>query len=102
MKIAVFCPNWVGDMVMATPALRAVRRHLPGAEIVAVVRPYVAGVLDGLDLVDRRLLHNPQSPARPVAPGSATATRGWRFARRLRRERFDVALLLANSFRSAG
>ena len=36
MKIAVFCPNWVGDLVMATPALYGIRRHFPGAEIVGV------------------------------------------------------------------
>ncbi len=100
MKIAVFCPNWVGDMVMATPALRAVRRHFSGAEIVAVVRPYVAGVLDGLDLVDRRLLHDPRNSARSPA-ANAPAARGIGFARRLRRERFDAALVLPNSFRSA-
>jgi len=100
MKIAVFCPNWVGDMVMATPALRAVRREFAAAEIVAVVRPYVAGVLDGLDLVDRRLLHDPRSAAQG-AGAVAAASRGWKFASRLRRERFDVALVLPNSFRSA-
>jgi heptosyltransferase-2 len=98
MKIAVFCPNWVGDLVMATPALRAVRRRFPNAEIVAVLRPYVAEVLDGLELVDRQLLHDPRNNAaqRPQA-----GPRGWQFARRLRGERFDVALLLPNSFRSA-
>src|SRR5262249_17829389 len=68
MKIAVFCPNWVGDMVMATPALRAIRRQFSRAEIVAVVRPYVAEVLDGLDLVDRRMLHDPWKKA----PGAQT------------------------------
>ena len=26
MRIAVFLPGWVGDVVMATPALRALRR----------------------------------------------------------------------------
>jgi heptosyltransferase-2 len=100
MKIAIFCPNWVGDLVMATPALRAVRRQFPQAEIVAVLRPYVADVLDGLDLVDRRLLHSPRLKSMwrktPVE-----ASRGLRFAGRLRREKFDLALLLANTFRSA-
>jgi len=91
-KIAVFLPNWVGDAVMATPALRAVRRTFAEAEIVAVLRPYVADVLAGLDLVDRQLLHNPR--------GGDRHSRGWRFARRLRRERFDVVLLLPNSLRS--
>jgi len=100
MKIAVFCPNWVGDMVMATPAMRAVRRRFPRAEIVAVVRPYVAEILDGLDLIDRRLLHDPKSAKQTKRPRAANAS-GWRFARRLRKERFDLALLLPNSFRSA-
>lgn len=95
MKIAIFCPNWVGDMVMATPALRAVRTQYPLAEIVAVVRPYVSEVLAGLDLVDRTLLHSP--PGRPGSGGLS----GWAFARELRREDFDWALLLPNSFRSA-
>jgi heptosyltransferase-2 len=99
MKIAIFCPNWVGDMVMATPALRAVRRHYPDAEIVAVLRPYVAEVLDGLDLIDRQLLHDP----RPGSLWQGThpdAAWGLRFGARLRRERFDLALLLTNTFRS--
>src|SRR5260221_1133155 len=100
MKIAVFCPNWVGDLVMATPALRGIRRHFPHAEIVAILRPYVAGVLEGLDLVDRLLLAgSPRGAGSPELAG--TATESWDFARRLRAERFDLALLLPNSFRSA-
>jgi heptosyltransferase-2 len=101
MKIAVFCPNWVGDMVMATAALRAIRRQFSRAEIVAVVRPYVADVLDGLDLVDRRMLHDPWKKALGTQTTVARSSRGWQFARRLRAERFDVALVLPNSFRSA-
>jgi heptosyltransferase II len=96
MKIAIFCPNWVGDMVMATPALRAMREHYPRAEIVAVVRPYVADVLTGLTSIDRMLLHAPLRRA-----GGSKAASGWQFARQLRQERFDWALLLPNSFRSA-
>jgi heptosyltransferase-2 len=101
MKIAVFCPNWVGDMVMATPALRAIRRQFSRAEIVAVVRPYVADVLDGLDLVDRRILHDPWKKNLGTQTTVSRSSRGWQFARRLRAERFDVALVLPNSFRSA-
>jgi heptosyltransferase-2 len=97
MKIAIFCPNWVGDMVMATPALRAMRREYRRAEIVAVLRPYVADVLAGLDLVDRCLIHQPFGRRKGAAKGLA----GWRFATALRREQFDLALVLPNSFRSA-
>ena len=99
MKIAIFCPNWVGDVVMATPALRAMRQQYPDAEIVAILRPYVADVLDGLNLVDRMLVHDPRlhSVWRPRHPDAAW---GLRFGIRLRREQFDLALLLTNTYRS--
>ncbi|MBS0266177.1 MAG: lipopolysaccharide heptosyltransferase II [Planctomycetes bacterium] len=99
MKIAIFCPSWVGDMVMATPALRAVRRDFPQATVVAVVRPYVAGVLDGLDLVDRRILHDPRRAY--IASDDHDGLAGWPFGAQLRRENFDAAILLTNTFRSA-
>ncbi len=52
MNIAVFLPNWIGDAVMATPAVRALRDHYRGARMIAVVRPYVAGVFGGCDWFD--------------------------------------------------
>ena len=33
MKVIVFCPNLIGDTVMATPAFRALRRGLAGATV---------------------------------------------------------------------
>ena len=48
MRVGVFLPNWIGDVVMATPAVRAVRTHLgPEAQLFGVMRPYVAEVLRG-------------------------------------------------------
>ena len=44
-RIALFLPNWVGDVVMATPALRALREHFQADELIGVMRPYVADVL---------------------------------------------------------
>jgi heptosyltransferase-2 len=79
-------PNWVGDVVMATPALAALRAAHPGAEMVAEGRPYLAGLARGLPGVDRFL---------PAV--RATAAR----ARALRAERFDWAVLLPDSVRSA-
>lgn len=93
MKIAVFLPNWIGDVVMATPALRSLRQRFGDAEIVGVLRPYVADVLAGLDVIDRFIDHDPR--------GRQPDNRGWPFVRRLRREKFDLALLLPNSLRSA-
>ena len=57
-KIAVVLPNHLGDVVMATPALRALRRGRPGAEIRAVVRSSLAGVLRGAPWIDAFTTHD--------------------------------------------
>jgi heptosyltransferase II len=93
MKIALFLPNWIGDVVMATPALRALRKRFAQAEMVAILRPYVADAIAGLNLVDRSIAHDPK--------GRSRDDRGLRFVRRLKQERFDVAVLFPNSLRTA-
>ena len=101
MKLAVFLPNWIGDEVIATPALRAIRNHFAGAEIVGVLRPYVADVLAGLDLVDRVVLHNPRASSGWPRQDHAEAPARCSLVRQLRREQFDLAVLFPNSWRSA-
>jgi heptosyltransferase-2 len=91
MQIAVFLPNWIGDAVMATPALRALRQHFPAARIIGLVKPYVAGVLDGGDWFDELMLYNGGRWSQGVV---ATA-------RQLRRRAIDIAILFPNSFRTA-
>ena len=91
MNIAVFLPNWIGDAVMATPAVRALRDHYRGARVVAVVRPYVAGVFSGCDWFDDVVFLRGKS----WQDGTATA------ALRLRKIGVDLAVLFPNSFRSA-
>ena len=92
-RVAVFLPNPVGDVVMATPVLRALRRALPDAHIVTVARDPANQVMAGSGwqngtIVDRS--------------GRAPKIRNLlRTAREVRRGRFDLALLLPNSFRKA-
>lgn len=93
MKLAVFLPNWIGDAVMATPALRAIRDRFPDAEVLGIMRPVIADTLAGSDYCDRVLLYNPR--------GKNPEQRGWRFIQKLRAERCDTAILFPNSLRSA-
>jgi heptosyltransferase II len=94
MKIAVFLPNWLGDLAMATPTLRAMRRHFgPQAHIVGILRPYLADVLAGTDWLDEQWFFNPRAKDR--------ALRSLAVARRMRAKHFDMAVLLTNSFRTA-
>jgi heptosyltransferase-2 len=92
MRIVVFCPNLVGDTVMATPTLRALRRGFPDARIVGVLRPNVAPTLDGAPWLDDRILSHPKAPQRDRRMLGVVS--------RLREERFDLAVLLPNSIRS--
>lgn len=87
MRIGIFLPNWIGDVVMATPALRAVREHFGRrAQMVGIVRPYVRQVLDGSDWLDEYLVYERRS------------LKGiFSLIRRLRAARFDSILLLTNS-----
>jgi len=93
MKIGVFCPNWVGDLVMATPALRSLRSQFEQAEIVAILRPNLVSVLDGLSLVNRVLIDETRGGRTPIS--------SLRFIRCLQAESFDLVVLLTNSFRTA-
>lgn len=52
-KIAVIMPKWVGDCVMATPALRALRQRHPKATIIAISKNVIASLLQPTGLVDQ-------------------------------------------------
>ena len=94
MKAAIFLPNWLGDLVMATPVLRALRRKFgKDARLVGILRPYLAEVLSGTNWLDEQWLFNPS--------GNDRSHRAWAVTNRLRQERFDLAILLTNSFRTA-
>jgi heptosyltransferase-2 len=94
VTVAIFLPNWIGDVVMATPALRALRRRFgPDARFIGLGRPYVADVLRGTSFLDELWPYDRHSRNRDI--------RGWRVAARLRRQHADVAVLLPNTWHSA-
>ena len=72
MKIAVFRGLYLGDLVAATPALRALRRGYPGAEISLVSLPWTAALAPHLAPNVDRLI---PSPAPPASTGAETRER---------------------------
>jgi heptosyltransferase-2 len=92
MKIALFLPNWIGDTVMATPALRALRNHFQNARIFAVLRHYVAGVLEGCPWFDEQIIYDNKGSLRRKFMSPVFA---------LRRHAPDLAVLFPNSLRTA-
>lgn len=93
--LGLFLPNWVGDAVMVTPALRALRRHFgPQARLVGVMRPAVADTLAGTDWIDQRLIYDPHHPG-PAVLSSRQVVRA------LREQRVETVVLFTHSFRTA-
>ena len=96
-RLLVVMPSWLGDTVMATPALRALRALYPNAHITALIRVAIRPIIEGCPWVDRIIT---------VRSRRHRGTDGRRaghvaLARRLAAGRFDTAVLLPNSFRSA-
>jgi heptosyltransferase-2 len=89
-KILVRLPNWVGDVVMATPALRALGAAHPDAELVVEGRPYSRPLVEDLPYVTRFV----------ADPGKGIAKTRARI-RGLQAEGFDWAVLLPDSPRAA-
>lgn len=96
-RLLVVMPSWLGDVVMATPTLRALRGLYPQARITALIKENLRPLLEGCPWVDRVVT------VRKARKGKADLRRRGSIvlARRLARGRFDAAILLPNSFRSA-
>jgi heptosyltransferase II len=93
-RLVILAPNWLGDAVMALPAIADVRRAAPEASITIAARPVIAplfGLVPGID-------------GTIVLPGPVAfrALRSWRTVGvELTGRDFDAALLLPNSMHAA-
>ncbi len=93
-RLLVRAVNWLGDAVLATPALGAVRAACPQARITVVAKPLVAELLrhhpdiDDIEVYDKDGVH-------------AGAIGMLRKAGQLRKGNFDAALLLQNAIDAA-
>ena len=97
--ILVVLPTWVGDFVMATPTLRAIRNRFANAHISFLMNPNLRDLVRGGDWMDE-CIEWPQSRRLQLAQGPARRSY-FALLRDLRARRFDRAILLSNSFRSA-
>ena len=94
-RFVVFAPNWLGDAVMALPAIADLRRALPDASLTMAARPAIAPLFSMVPGVDD-----------VVVLGSEMGKRGresfsWSGRGKDSRPLFDTAILLPNSFHAA-
>lgn len=93
-KILIRATNWIGDAIMTTPAVRTIRQNFPKAEISILVHPWVADVFSASPYIDRIIPYQKRS-----AHSGLSGMR--RLSRELRRQNFDLAILLQNAFEAA-
>jgi heptosyltransferase-2 len=93
VRVGVLLPNWVGDCVMATPALRSLRENLPRARLLGIARPYLLPLFGGNKWLDALVPWEHKGRSRGLST--------WRALVQLRRERLDLLILLRGSL-SAG
>lgn len=87
-RLVIVAPNWLGDAVMALPAIADVRRALPGATIAVAARPSVASLFAMASDVDEVVVQASHVGRARSGPAGTSPS-------------FDVAVLFPNSFRSA-
>ena len=94
-RFVVFAPNWLGDAVMALPAIAAVRAARPDVSLTVAARPAIAplfSMVPGIDeVVELKGAHEKRGRE------SFSPERQEKDSRPL----FDAAVLLPNSFHTA-
>ena len=94
-RLLVVLPNWVGDVALATPALRAIREHYPDAHIGYLMRAYAKEEIEPCRWCDEVFFWS----------GSKNKARRQhdflRLAKEVRKRQFEVVLLMSNAFRAA-
>lgn len=90
-KILIRAANWVGDAIMTTPVIRAIRKSYPNAHITLLAKPWVIPVFDNNPYIDEIMVYENETRH---TKGVGTL----RLAKDIRKHSFDIAILMQNAF----
>lgn len=93
-KILVIGPNWVGDMVMAQSLFKLIKQRQPAAQIDVLAPAWSQSLLSSMPEIR-------QSFVAPFDHGQLRLSERYHFAKKLRDDHYDQAIVLPNSFKSA-
>jgi len=85
-KVLVVAPNWLGDAVLAMPAIARVRGLFPDSRITVLGLPHICELFKESPYADQRLIYS----------DTLLST-----IRNIKKEKFDLTILLPNSIRTA-
>lgn len=93
-RILIRGVNWIGDAMITIPAMRELRRLFPGSQTTLLINDAIGQLFQNFSAVDQVIGFT----CRPGVPGVADRLA---LVRKLRPYRFDLCLILPNSFNSA-
>ncbi|MBK7665648.1 MAG: lipopolysaccharide heptosyltransferase II [Sterolibacteriaceae bacterium] len=93
-RILIVAPSWIGDTIIAQPLFMRLVERNPGCRIDVLAQPWVAPVLRAMPQIAEVI----ESPLRH---GRFDLRLRWQLARRLAAGRYDEAIVLPNSWKSA-
>ena len=91
-KILIRGTNWIGDAILTLPAVASIRATYPKAHLAILVKSLVADVYSLFSDADEIIIYEKKFD---------TPTGVLRLARRLKKEKFDLAILLQNAIEAA-
>ena len=93
-RLLVVAPNWIGDALMAQPLLARLHEKRPGLQLDVLAPGWVAPVM-------RRMPEVAQVIDAPLQHGRLQLGERWRVGRELKPRRYDQAIVLPNTWKSA-
>ena len=94
LRILIVAPSWIGDTLLAQPLLRRLHDKLRRVSIDALAPPWCGPLLARMPEIDEVI-------ASPFAHGELKLRARWKLGRELARRKYDRAIVLPNSFKSA-
>jgi heptosyltransferase-2 len=91
-KILIRGVNWIGDAVLTIPAIRSVRKAFPDSHISLLVKPWVSDIFIENRDINEIILYD------STYKGLSGKLK---LAAKLRKEKFNVSILLQNAFDAA-
>jgi lipopolysaccharide heptosyltransferase II len=92
-RILIIRTDRMGDVILSTPAISALRGAYPQAYLAMVVRPYTRDIVAGNPDLDEVFIYDKDRKEKGLLST-------WRFCRNLARKKFDLAVTLNPSNRS--
>lgn len=89
-RVLIRSVNWIGDAILTTPAISALRKNFLQAEITILAKPYVGDIFKGNPAIDEIIPYERDG-----------IKQRFRMIKELRRRGFDLVVLFQNAFEAA-